>query len=224
MRIAVFLLALVASASLLAAAHAQEPPDQLSPPAGLPATGSISGRILVEGSQRPYQGFRGYVSAEIPQPIPLDQVRFFEIDDRGNFSISSLAADDYFILLLDWEFVEPPGEDVLFPVPEGIGPPGGVFVLPGLRVAVANGQAVAGLEIVVRPPEPIPGPSRDGCEPLSPPSQLSPPSDISPVCAPTTGTGPGRAGDTAAYFGLGVAGLAALLLAGGVALRARRVL
>ena len=113
------------------------------------------------------------------------------------------------------------------------------FIQHAVRVTVANGQAVTGIEIVIRAPDPAsPGPvgrpSSDGgatggdCpQQLSPPAQLSPPgglslpNDLRFICLPSTGTGPGVADGATGRIAAGLAVAAALLLAGGVALRAR---
>ena len=250
MRIAVFLLALVASASLLAVAHAQEPtatpniddcqalpppsqlspPNQLLPPAGLPVTGtgSISGQIVVQGP--PVTQFEletgvafvfafFLIPADTPQPMDFRVLLDHGInpDVEGNFIVSNLADGDYLIVSLGLA-------EVVTPLPEIIcvvGPSNLIAALPALRVIVANGQPVTGIEIVVRRLEPISFCIEDVLQ-LPPPSGLSPPNDVPFLCPPTTGTGPGptAAERTGAYIGLGVAGLAALLLAGGVALRA----
>ena len=103
-----------------------------------------------------------------------------------------------------------------------------------VRVNVANGDGVAGIELIIRVPEffafldcagevlqPLPPPAQ-----LSPSNGLVPESDIGIICAPTTGAGPSGADGATDRIAAGLAVAAALLLAGGVALRSqgRRVL
>ena len=234
MRIAVFLLALGISASLLpAVAHAQppaqlSPPNQLSPPAE-PATGSISGRIVFVGPQPECEvdefNFACLVyllPANLSQPFDamanLDLVldHLIQADAEGNFSFTGLEDGEYLVLSLSGSI-----EDGI-PSPEIV-----VFSASGtthlaVRVSVANGQSVTGIELVVRELEPQPViPGEDCPQPLSPPNGLSLPSDLPFICAPTTGTGPGGADDTTGRIAVVLAALATLLLAGGVALRAR---
>ncbi len=98
-----------------------------------------------------------------------------------------------------------------------------------VRVNVANGDAVTGIEIVIRIPEffafldcagevlqPLPPPAE-----LSPPNGLAPLNDIAIICPPTTGAGADGADGATGRIAMGLAVAAALLLAGGVALRAR---
>ena len=209
MRIAIFLFALVASASLLpAVAHAQE------------GTGSISGRILVEGQPRvPYRQLFGIISADKTQSMYLGDIRGIGLDEQGNFTVSDLADGDYFLILcLPWEFAEPPGQPVPF-----VGP-GGLRTLSGVPVTLVDGQAITDLEIVVRPLEPMPS-CLENVEVPSSTAQLSPPGGLSVVitlAAPATGAGPGGGADgTVGRIAAGLAVAAAVLLAGGVALRAR---
>lgn len=223
----VILAAAVLSLTALAAAHAQEP------------TGSISGRIVFVGPQPEFVvgSALPYVLILLPGDLaqPFDAIANFSLihaDAEGNFSLTGLVDGDYFISPVEGRLLE-----TSTPAPESVRIiSGGVqSTLLAVRVTVANGAAVTGIEIVIRLPEPVPpGPGREvgvggsDCPlPLSPPAQLSPPSGLSPpndvpfLCAPATGAGPGRVGDTAVYIAFAVAGLAALLLAGGVALRAR---
>ena len=226
MRIAVFLFALVTSASLLpAVAHAEppaqlSPPSQLSPPAEPPpaGTGSISGRIVLVGEQPAcVVGNDNFVCvlfllpANLNQPIDLRANNDFILDHITplggdvDFSFTGLADGEYFILSLDraMEDSTPSSEHVSI-ILDGV-----QFIQHAVRVTVANGQAVTGIEIVIRAPDPAsPGPvgrpSSDGgatggdCpQQLSPPAQLSPPgglslpNDLRFICLPSTGTGTG---------------------------------
>jgi hypothetical protein len=166
---------------------------------------------------------------DLHQPLDFNRDMEFLVshlvsaDESGNFSVSGLEDGDY--IIISTQIIEggtPPPESIA--VIETLD--GTVLTRRVVRVTVTNGEAVTGVEIIVRWVQRPPAPQ------LSPPMQVSPPSQISPgggpslVTAPITGTGPGptAAERTGAYAGLAFAGLAALLLAGGVALRARRVL
>ena len=226
MRIAVFLFALVTSASLLpAVAHAQ-PPAQLSPPAE-PATGSISGHIVVVGVQPEcvvsdinFFCALFLLPANINQPTDLSAYSDFIVRHISlpaadvNFSFSGLAGGEYFIF--SWEGTVEGGTLPLENVSIANGTGASSYTRPALRVTVANGQAVTGIEVVVRAPEyaasrPM-GPGSDGgvtgedCpQPLSPPNGLSPPSDLPFVCPPTTGAAPGGAAGAPARITAGLA-------------------
>ena len=239
--------ALLGAATLLSVAHAQEPtgqpnidecqaltpPSQLSPPAGLPATGtgSISGQIVVQGppvTQIELETGAAFVfaffviPADTPQPMDFRVLLDHGIypDVEGNFTVSNLADGDYLIVSLGVA-------EVVTPLPEivcVVGPSNQIGGLPALRVIVANGQPVTGIEIVVRRPEPVPYCTDDDL-PLPPSDQLSPPSDVSPQCvpdartgpvlAPVAGTGPAHPGGEAPYIAAGLAGLVALVAMGG---------
>ena len=209
----VIIAAALLGAAALSVAHAQEP------------TGSISGRIVIAGQPPvPYDDVFSVVAADTPQPIPNHQLELVQFDDQGNFTVSGLGDGDYLLVLPPWwGFVDGVVEEVLLasPVAEI------TLTLSAIRVTVANGQALVGIQIVVRPAEPPP--VANDTLPLSPPGQLSPPSPLSPALslgAPTTGAGPGGADGATGRIAEGLAVAAALLLAGGVALRAwsRRVL
>ena len=239
--------ALLGAAALLSVAHAQEatgqpiiaecqalsPPSQLSPPAGLPATGtgSISGQIVVLGPPVTqieleigvvfvYAFF--VIPADTPQPIDIVVLLDHGIDPdvEGNFTVSNLSDGDYLIVWLGVAEVVTPLPEIVCVVSHS----NQIGGLPALRVIVANGQPVTGIEIVVRRPEPVPYCTDDDL-PLSPPDQLSPPSDVSPQCvpdartgpvlAPVAGTGPAHPGSEAPYIAAGLAGLVALVLTGG---------
>ena len=191
----VIIAAALLGAAALSIAHAQ-PPAQLSPPAE-PATGSISGHITIEGlPETPYFEAVHVVSADVPQPISLGLLQTFGVDDQNNFVVTGLRGGDYFLLVgIGREIVEPQSEVVLFPIPEGIGPAGGTLSWPAIRVTVPEGGAVTGLEIIVTRVDTLGGPS--------------------------TGTGPGGADGATRRIAAGVAVAAALLLACGMALRAR---
>jgi hypothetical protein len=232
----VILAAALLGVAALTTAHAQEPtatPEH---------TGSISGRIVFEGFQPDFgaSGTLAYVLILLPGDLaqPIDAISNFSLsvaDAEGNFSFTGLVDGDYFISPAEGRLLE-----TSTPAPESVSIINWDVqsTLLAVRVTVANGAAVTGIEIIIRLPEPVPsGPDvgvtgSDCPQPLSPPNGLSPPSGlsppggISPVCAPATGTGPGptAAERTGAYIALAFAGLAALLLAGGVALRARRLL
>ena len=239
--------ALVCAAALLSVAHAQEatgqpnidecqalpPPTQLSPPAGLPATGtgSISGQIVVLGppvTQSELETGAAFVfaffliSADTPQPMDYRVLLDHGInpDVEGNFTVSDLADGDYLIVSLELA-------EVVTPLPEivcVVGPSNLIGGLPALRVIVANGQPVTGIEIVVRRMEPVSFCIGDVPQ-LSPSLQLSPPSDVPPLCVPdastgpvlppVAGTGPVHPDGEALYIAAGLAGLLMLVLAGG---------
>lgn len=162
------------------------------PPPGLP--GSISGHITLEG----FPGFRfsegaSVVSADVPQPIPLDLLQDFGVDDQNNFVVTGLEGGEYFLLVGGalFELVDPPGEDVDLLISEGL-----VFTTLGLRITLPDGGAVTGLEIVID--------RRD-----------------STLGGPTTGAGPSGANGVTDRIAAGLAVAAALLLVAGVALRTR---
>lgn len=93
-----------------------------------------------------------------------------------------------------------------------------------VRVTVANGQAITGVEMVVLLPEPTPTPTPGPPVQLSPPGHLSPPgglSVVSVIAAPASGAGPDRANGTAGRIVVGLAAAVPLLLASGAALQAR---
>ena len=190
----------------LSVAYAHEKPDQLSPPAQLPTPtplpppglpGSISGHIVfVEfPGARLFDGV-SVVSADVPQPIPLSLLQNFGVDDQNNFVVTGLEGGDYFLLVgLTFEPVEPEPEEVLFEPPAGLPDFLEPLRLSAIRVTLPDGGAVTGLEIVV--------------------------TRVDPVFGPTTGAGPSGANDASAYMAAGLAGLAVLLVAGGVALWGR---
>ena len=195
------------------------------PPGSATGTGSISGRIVFVGSP---DGV-GFSSAFFlfppgtPQPFDFRDFaflfdHFFFADAEGNFFFPALAAGDFFLVPVgDLEDATPPPETVATITDSGPGTERAV------RVTVGEGEDVTGIEIVIRIPEPQPAiPGEDCPQPLSPPNGLSPPNDLPFVCAPTSGAGPGGAVNGAAgRIAAGLAVAAALLLAGGVALRAR---
>ena len=163
------------------------------PPPGLP--GSISGHITLEG----FPGFRfsegaSVVSADVPQPIPIDLLQDFGVDGQNNFVVTGLEGGEYFLLVGGalFELVDPPGEDVDLLISEDLG----VFTALGLRITLPDGGAVTGLEIVIA--------RRD-----------------SNLGGPSTGAGPGGAGGATGRIAAGLAVPATLLLVGGVALRRR---
>ena len=167
------------------------------PPPGLP--GSISGHITIEGfPEALFSESVGVVPSDVPQPISRGLPQYFSVDAQNNFVVTGLEGDEYFLLIGGgplYDLVEPPGEDVLFIPPEGIGPADGTFRVPGLRITLPDGGAVTGLEIIV---------TRAGL-----------------LGGPITGAGPSVADGATGRIAAGLAVVAALLLAGGVALRAR---
>ena len=215
-----FLAAALLALAALAQGHAQEPPIQLSPPVQptvqhpvpirLPGsgTGSISGRIVFQGHPFPSEQFQVYViPVEILQPFDLGVLGFHGVstDRQGNFTASGLKEGDYYV------FPERSLE-LAVALPDSVRWVTGRVESrrPALRVSLADGQAVTGIEIVVRGIQVIPVIDDFG-RPLSPPVAI----------APVTGTGPGGGDRTVGYIAAGLAGLAALLLAGGAALRVR---
>ena len=199
----VILAAALLGAAALSVAHAQEP------------TGSISARVVIEGQPPvPYDDVFSVVSADTPQPMFSEQLVLVQFDDQGNFTVSGLGDGDYLLVLPPWwSFVDAVTEEVLIAPPDGTDI---TLALSAIRVTVANGQAVVGIQIVVRPAEPPP--VVFDSPPLSPPGQLSPALSLG---APTTGAGPGGADGATGRIVAWLAVAATLLLAGGVALRAR---
>ncbi len=162
------------------------------PPPGLP--GSISGHITVEElPEAPFNEPVSVVPVDVPQPIPRDQLQYFNVDLQNNFVVTGLEGGEYFLLFGGgplYDLVEPPGEDVLV---QRSGDE--IFTVPGLRINLPDGGAVTGLEIIV---------TRAGL-----------------VGGPSTGAGPGGADGATGRIAVGLAVAAALLLAAGVALRVR---
>lgn len=188
MRIAILLLVLPAALPLLATAQGQEP------------TGSISGRIVFEGQPPAVFPRILVIPADAPQPFPFDPSaeKFVSTDEQGYFAIFGLADGDYFLIT---SFLY----DFVTPSPETVDVLAGsvVFSSPALRVTIANGQAVTGIEIVIRRRTPL----------LRPPDALSPSSGL-----PETGAGDNRSENTVWNVGLAVTALAGLALAGGAGL------
>ena len=202
-----FLAAALLALAALAQGHAQEPPVQLSP-VQLPGsgTGSISGRIVFQLHPFPSATFRLYVvPAETPQPFNASLAGGFSVntDRQGNFIRDGLKEGDYYVIqgrsLVELAVTLP---DSVRWVTAGV-----EITRPALRVTLADGQALSGIEIVIRSIVPIPI-IDDFRQPLSPPAAI----------APATGAGPGGADDTVGRIVAGLAMAAALLLAGGVAL------
>ncbi|MCH7811805.1 MAG: hypothetical protein IH958_04165 [Chloroflexi bacterium] len=211
------LAAALLGAAALAGVHAQEP------------TGSISGRIVFVGEQPVYIPFdlnvpflMFVIPADIEQPLDFNVRVIFLLDhvvaadEDGNFTATGLEDGDYFIIPTGTlENSRPPPETIA--VDEGEGPTTRLVV----RVTVAAGQAVSGVELFVVAAASSPEPDGDGCRNLSPPNGLSP---FAGICPPTTGGGgttTSAGGAALAYLGLAVAGLAVAMFAGGLALRAR---
>ena len=196
----------------LAQGHAQEPPVQLSP-VQLPGsgTGSISGRIVFQLHPFPSATFRLFVvPVEAPQPFGSSLAGGFSVntDRQGNFTRDGLKEGAYYVIpgrsLVELAVTLP--DSVLW-VTAGV-----ETTRPALRVSLADGQAVTGIEIVARGLQVIPAVDDFG-QPLSPPAGLSP---------PATGASPSGADSITGRVAVGLAGLAgaaALLLAGGVGLR-----
>ena len=234
----VIIAAALLGAAALSVAHAQppaqlSPPGQLSPPAEPSPTGSISGRIVfVGGHPRFREGGLNFWYAVFLLPAdlsrPLDSYADVEFifnhlvvaDAEGYFSITGLADGEYFVLALARLDAATPSHETVVIV--------GASDRLGVRVTVADGNAVTGIELVVRVGQsPSPDPAVPGSDggvtgedgpPLSPPSQLSPALSLS---APDAGAGPSRTNGTTGRVAAGLAVAATLLLAGGVALRAR---
>ncbi len=161
---------------------------------------TISGRILVEGQPRvPYQQLFGVIPAEDAQPIPHGHIWPITVDGQGNFTMLGLPDGDYYLVLcIAYEFAEPPGVDVFY-----MGP-GGVRALSGVPLTIVEGEAHRGLEIVVSSIK------KDAfCL------------DYVEVWLPAAGAGPSGADGVTGRVAVGLGVAAALLLAGGVALRAR---
>ena len=166
------------------------------PPPGLP--GSISGHIVFDvllGSAL-LDGV-SVVSADVPQPIPIGLLQNFPVDGQNNFVVTGLEGGEYFLLVgPTFKPVEPAPEEVLFllppeaAIPKTLGP----LPLPAIRVTLPAGGAVTGLEISVTLVDDL-------------------------VFGPSSGAGPGGANDMSGRIMVGLAVVAALLLAGGVALR-----
>ena len=196
------------------------------PPGSATGTGSISGRIVFVGSPPDSASFAGAFWLFPPgTPRPFDFrspfillfAQLFSIDAEGNFFFPYLAAGDYFLVPIgDLEDATLPLETVATITDSG------PSTERAVRVTVGEGQAVTGIELVIRIPEPQPVIPREDCaQPLSPPNGLSPPSDLPFICPPTTGAGPGGADGATGRIAEGLAVAAALLLAGGLALWAR---
>ena len=120
-----------------------------------------------------------------------------EADDEGNFTFAPLADGEYFLMVLPPDFGLPGFEPVI-PLPEQVSvlTQEGVVASSALRVKINKGDAVTGFEIIVRPV-------------------------VVPIALPSSGAGPTPANDTFGHIASGLAVAAALLLAGGAALRAR---
>ena len=197
----VIIAAVLLGAAALSVASAQE------------GTGSISGRIIVEGDTG--QDLRSIILSHVAviraaAQQPLDTFLLFDVpsgyhveaDDEGNFTFAPLADGEYFLMVLPPDFGLP-GFKPVVPLPEQVSvlTQEGVVASSALRVKINKGEAVTGFEIIVRPA-------------------------VVPLTLPLTGAGPGGANGATGRIAAGLAVAAALLLAGGVALRAwsRRVL
>ena len=218
----VIIAALLLGAAALSVAHAQEP------------TGSISGHIVFVGPQPEFvEGpfnlayFVYLVPTNVDQPIDIlanmDLIleHLVQADAEGNFSFTGLADGEYFILSLQGNIEDgTPSLEHVSIISEDV-----LSTHHAVLVTVANGQAVTGIEFVVRAPEPAaPTPTPGPPAQLSPPNQLSPPAQLSPALSlggPVTGAGPAVADGATGRIAAGLAVAAALLLAGGLALWAR---
>lgn len=190
-------------------ANLATPPGPLSPPAG--PTGSISGRVFVNGVPAAGFGSFPYVPGDTPEPIVLDDVvidEFAHVDEQGTFAISGLADGEYLLLLGSKErgrtvTASLPVETVQVIVPTRQAPGGEEQTWFAIRVTVAGGQAVTGIEINIFEPTP---------SPLSAPG------------LPATGAADGREeGDRAlAYLATALAGAVLLVVVGGGAFLLRR--
>ncbi|MCH7811804.1 MAG: hypothetical protein IH958_04160 [Chloroflexi bacterium] len=187
------------------------PPKAPPTPTPTPApTGSISGRLSVEGDsgmdlRNVILSHLALIRVEAQQPFDpfllfdLPTGYHVEADDEGNFTFASVADGEYFLMVLPPDFGLP-GFEPVNPLPEQVTvlTQKGVVDSSALRVTINMGEAVTGIEIVVRPV-------------------------IEPITPPSNGTGPVSRPDTLiAYAVLAVAGLAVAMFAGGLALRVHR--
>ena len=179
-------------------------------------TGSISGRVVVEGAPNIVQSFQLLVvPVGLPQPVRTPKAFQYVVstDTDGTFTAYELADGQYLVALFPGreglEFVTPMPEALQLDLSRlrSLSPPEGqdqatLLSLPARRVRVSNGEAVTGVEIVIRlPPVPfVPGPGG------------------APVL-PESGTGVSSAKGFVSYVALGVGALAVLSVAGGLGLR-----
>ncbi len=209
----VILTPLVAFTVLVTTVLAQTPvtpPEATTTPEPMPTqpTGSISGRIVVRddaGGRLPAQIL--VMPATLPQPVPYGEWRLYlmSTDGEGNFSATGLVDGDYFIVIgpRDLSATASLRDRVTLEDPQR----GDTFTLPALRVTVANGESVTGIEIVLVFPTP---------------SLVIDDFGEAPAAGlPRTGVGGDTSGSVGAYLGAGVAAAAVLVLASGVAWRVR---
>ncbi len=207
--------AVVAYALLAGPAQAQTPattPEATTTPEPIPTftfpTGSISGRIVVQGQPERTQGFSLLV-VPTSAPQPLDNFGIFKFtvstDASGNFTAYELRNGEYLIV------PQVQGASILTSLPDSVTyqnpETDEISSMPAFRVTVANGEAVTGIEIVVVFPTPQPIIDDFGEAPAA--------------GLPRTGVGGDTSGSVGAYLGAGVAAAAVLVLASGVAWRVR---
>ncbi len=202
----VLLLALVGALALTTTATAQTPsPTATVQPVPTFPTGSISGRIIIEGPGT-FSIPITVLPATVTQPVPYSVARnyFSSTDLAGNFTVTGLADGEYLIAVGSRGETFSSSdltETVTFIDVD-------TFSLPALRVTVSGGQAVTGIVITLVYPTP-PLVVDDFGVPLSGVAGL-----------PSTGGG-SSGGGAADYIGAAVAGLAALAFVGGVLWRLR---
>jgi hypothetical protein len=134
---------------VLAAAFSALPTAQAQGP-----TGSISGRVFDE--TRPNWSFSYPVwvmPAGVPMPLKgtLEMIQYTVISDTsGNFTAGGLADGDYLIGIGNRSGIE----RILTPMPETFSFTGvldsQLYTVPAMRVTIANGEALEGIDILIR--------------------------------------------------------------------------
>jgi hypothetical protein len=201
MRSIIFVIAVLGEALTVGQATAQD---------GL---GSISGRVIATQEGRPVDLFGNSLfvaPAGIPQPYVGGSIAdsLTPLDRNGNFHEAGLPAGDYYIFpdraLAGRGTFEGLPDTVTIRFSE-LEP---VETFPALRVSLAAGEDLTGIQIFLE----IPAQCFGELCPLSFP--------LSPVRSPDSGSG-SDSGD-AAYLGAAIAGAAVVLLGGGIAMRVQQ--
>jgi hypothetical protein len=210
MRLLTILLVLTSALAFASTTRAQTPtPTETVQPAPTIPTGSIAGRIIVEGQPGLLPMSIMIVPADLPQPITYGVAyHYFDSTDfSGNFSATALADGEYLIV------VGTRGDTFSSDLTESVTLMDvDTFTLPALRVTVANGEAVT--DIVITLVYPTPAPAVDGFGELLEPS-------VTALPVTGTGTAAGRTSGTGALNYGAVAFAGGALLLGALAWRRR---